>query len=403
MPSSAVPPKSILHDDRRFAFIHVPKTAGTSLISTLASLVPHQDMLWTLDLRRLAPQVIGSKKYILGHITFSDVVEFVREPVYIATFFRDPVDRFLSWIDYCRAQPTEADDRFMSADVRTAKALRLRDFLSKDNLPLLKFWGNRYAVHLATRQDDPTLWLFEDPATLARAHENLQRLDFVGLCESYEQCLGELLDDIGLRPPALPKTRENATGRALVWSPADHDANRSDDDRVDGDLVLGLKQALAWDYELYQTAHERFMARHPRGYEFALTTGPSCRRLRLGADEKYVNNPQVDDFVVYGPYVTLPHGSYSVEFDYRVNPPYGSLLEQLSFAQLTFDVVTAGGTTVFAANTVDASNVAHGADLTQTLRFSLEGPVCNIEFRCRATGGVATELRPRVHVKRLSF
>lgn len=99
-------------NSRTLFFVHIPKTAGTTLNSTLSkSFLPEEnisidkdwsqtlDAFWTYDLEKI--------KYIHGHIPLSALEEFSSQ-VDIITLMRDPVELLVSAFMHIKRSPNHA-------------------------------------------------------------------------------------------------------------------------------------------------------------------------------------------------------------------------------------------------------------------------------------------------------
>ena len=206
---------------------------------------------------------------------------------------------------------------------------------------------------------------------------------------------------LGLTPSLTALRKANVTPTRSFYRPAGAKPPATDEppdeQLIDEEVIEALKTACASDYELYRKAHAQFMARHPEGYAFSLVPGPNSRALGGGREEAILNDPLCEEFVAHGPYVTLPHGDYAVTFRYRIDPPFGPLIERFSSGRLDFDVCSDAGVTQHAAKTVEMGALGGevGVDRSETLKFSLGGPVGNIEFRCLASSGVPVVVHRR--------
>ena len=101
---SPIPYKLQPHDT--LCFVHVPKTAGTTLISLLDAKFHRQDIcpsqLWCH--LATAPFLSSNYRLIRGHFTWDDYTQYVASPVFIS-MFRDPVQRTISEYNFMNDYP----------------------------------------------------------------------------------------------------------------------------------------------------------------------------------------------------------------------------------------------------------------------------------------------------------
>ncbi len=82
------------------AFVHIPKTAGTSIVHHLSQFIGREH---ACDLRGspVKPHAfdLGRRRetrFVAGHFEYGIHIHFLRSPLYF-TVVRNPIDRFLSW------------------------------------------------------------------------------------------------------------------------------------------------------------------------------------------------------------------------------------------------------------------------------------------------------------------
>ena len=91
-------------DDRALFFLHIPKTAGTSLRELLSCRFAPADIL-ALDRRGAHEhpsqqlETISRYRFVHGHVPYALVDRFPRRP-FVVTLLRDPIDRAVSAFHY---------------------------------------------------------------------------------------------------------------------------------------------------------------------------------------------------------------------------------------------------------------------------------------------------------------
>ncbi len=175
----------------RSCFIHVPKSGGSSVISLLQSSLGEANVFHANASRyQQAPLEFLLSRYpvVAGHFMFAQVSTALLERTFFFTFLREPVDRALSlyyyWLQQARRPEYGRKDLARTLDLETFVAA-----LSDTTRP--SPWSNWQTFIFSGATD------CEQPATelLRAAMRNLERLDFVGVHEQFDegmQRLGEV-------------------------------------------------------------------------------------------------------------------------------------------------------------------------------------------------------------------
>jgi hypothetical protein len=126
--------------DRALFFLHLPKTAGTSLRELLSCRFAPTDILAFLrsDSRELLSRKlasVGRHRFVHGHMPYALVDRFERRP-FVLTVLRDPVDRAVSAFHYMRRMAPAVEQAFKDGSTSAARA---RDYAAAGRLPLGEF------------------------------------------------------------------------------------------------------------------------------------------------------------------------------------------------------------------------------------------------------------------------
>lgn len=184
-----------LGTDDQLVFLHVPKTAGTTLTNIVMRHIPDRicparhwdtppdwrDMPGRKNLSDLE-QELAQYQYFTGHFRYDICRLLPRVPLFI-TILRNPVERVMSLYKYIRRQ----EHHPLYSRV---KEMSLQEFAAWDIPGLPGENKNRYVFDLGTRFDicRPRDIKFATPVTtdrLAVAQERLESFAFIGLTERF--------------------------------------------------------------------------------------------------------------------------------------------------------------------------------------------------------------------------
>lgn len=179
-----------------FLFIHIRKTAGSSLRGLLANAFPVNRVLLNAHSVR-GPQELGDAIFVTGHVGFDYARRFVVSPT-IFTTVREPVSRCLSAYHFYRNND-EHFFRTLANDLAGSDYESRRRFTDRArHLDMLRFLVEEEALaqawlsNIQTRQLAGSLGVGltdDDPHLLESALANLGRCDLVGIVERLDDTL----------------------------------------------------------------------------------------------------------------------------------------------------------------------------------------------------------------------
>lgn len=217
----------------KYFFMHIVKTAGTSLYAMFRSVLGCENVRLVEDpvnFSSLQAQQLNKSVLIGGHFNEWQRRQYFKDR-YSIVFLRDPVDRFLSQYYYHR-----------KAQVYAAKVLDLHDYVEfhKDMRcnPVVNVHVFFLAGHVNTAADSADNAI---PAQdlLQRAKKNLSQISFTGIYEYLQDSVDLLCHDCGW-PPAGKVPRENINPSR----PAAHE--------ISGEILDRIRDLNKLDMELYQ-------------------------------------------------------------------------------------------------------------------------------------------------------
>lgn len=239
-----------------FFFLHLPRTAGTTLNDVLRANFRPQEVLSLYrdsDFTRYAslePGQLDGVRLIQGHALLAsyDPPRLYDRPVRVFTFLRHPVARLVSEYAFLKTWPRTTLYRFLNDN-----AVSFREYVTGMRREL-KFRGKNPMTRLLSGRDFD-LDAFPR-AALDAAKRNLERgFGFFGLMERFDESLLLLGDYLGLQNVYYEKRNVLAEGGKAGITPED--------------LDVALSRNTA-DMELFTFATELFEARvAARGPSFA--------------------------------------------------------------------------------------------------------------------------------------
>jgi hypothetical protein len=229
-------------------FLHVPKTAGTTLHHILERCYPRNQICSFKDpnyrselenFQKLSTETREAYRLIKGHLSFGFHRHLPGRSTYI-TFLREPVARALSFYHYARSHPEHYLYPLLGDDHVDLKIL-----LRQRTPTTHELFNLQTSMVAGDEWDDPERPA--DRAALERAKQNLRsHFDVVGLTEEFDTSLRLLRRRFGWKVRFY--TRKNVTRR------------KDQIDNLDPETHSLVREANALDIELYQFARELFDA-----------------------------------------------------------------------------------------------------------------------------------------------
>lgn len=227
-------------------FIHIPKTAGTSMRSALESAVPAEKILhlypteWAVDpstLPDLPAERLTGIELVIGHIAFGVHEQLPGLSTVYATIVRDPVEQLLShYYHYVRAVDTgsgaRSENRWQQA---VASGLTLESFVKAEGGGGKRVFQNRQTWTIAGQ---PRKMDRDDPTLLKRAKRNIKRyFSAVGTTQDPDALARGIAEVMGWSPPApIPTLNVNPNRPTRDSLPAEVVREIEDLNRLDAEL-----------------------------------------------------------------------------------------------------------------------------------------------------------------------
>ena len=213
----------------RLAFVHVPKTAGTSVTSALLQAYGSLALpaMTTLDYPNYSDAEIARYRFYRGHAYRRDYCRLPPDTRFL-TVLRDPVDRALSYYAYYRSIDVErVVDPFVLEAVQLCRLCSPIEFIYSDSPFVIEhlrlgqmrqFLSPKTLAKLSHRQ---FLTRALQSAALQEFVQELQRFEFVITCDALAIAFPLAADALGLPARCQALAHENASRETVGADRAD--------------------------------------------------------------------------------------------------------------------------------------------------------------------------------------
>ncbi len=236
-------------------FLHIPKTAGTSLTNSLKSAFDQKHSLTPEQMnnvRKYPQDIFLNAEFLYGHFTH-DVYSkrLPKQPNYVLTFLREPVEHFISTYFHLKMDPSFTYTIRLTRDKQHAeeihsvvKNMAIEDFLESRHRSLFDNFQTRYLVRgLSSTYND-----CDDEQLLPIAQRLLLNLPFFGLTDRFDDSLTLLESVMGI---------ENK----LQLLKANKSRNKPNNFVLSQAVLTEIQQKTSVDRALFECAQEGFEAR----------------------------------------------------------------------------------------------------------------------------------------------
>lgn len=241
----------------RVAFMHLPKTGGTSIHSMLTSVFEKDQVCperfngfnaYTVD--ELAQYELFS-----AHMDFYSLTR-IAQPAFTITLLREPKQRILSLYYFWKSQKHEHIERHNLAGPRFAKSHSLVEFLRDLPDKLAKDIDNTYVRNFLGRLVESPVGVFpiEDNDAVRVAMRNLMRIDTVSFLDDIETTTHEIFARLALpAPELLPKMRAREN-----FGIDDPNTEMVEDEELTDEIDALLNEYTRLDRRIYESARALF-------------------------------------------------------------------------------------------------------------------------------------------------
>lgn len=170
--------------EKLILFLHIPKTAGTTMYRLMEKQYPGQVWFWLVGknmeeaIRLISADLTCTIKCFYGHFTFGIHNQFTRPCTYI-TLLRDPIDRVISEYYFLLEEPRH--DPYVANQLIT-KNMTLLDYVTSTDEAFVRRTNNMQ-TRFITGNPSPR---YED---LLLAKELLKKYFHIGITERFNESL----------------------------------------------------------------------------------------------------------------------------------------------------------------------------------------------------------------------
>lgn len=195
-------------------FLHIPKTAGTSIVD-IAAPYYGEGLISHGDYHGCPPSDFRNVPFVSGHFGYSYARPLMDGRVSF-TFLREPRERVLSYYYFCRSRdPQEWPVYALAQQLTLVEFLRLA--FSDGNVKSAIWNGQVWQLaHGWANLDRRNITLWEPAELLELAIRHLDEFDHVGLTETFQQDQDVILDLLEIPRPEVSVTSNRTENRPRV-------------------------------------------------------------------------------------------------------------------------------------------------------------------------------------------
>jgi hypothetical protein len=207
----------------KLVFLHIDKTAGTTIHEEFKRIYGHDKVLLKHEdpLFKYSVDDLDTYRVIGGHFNYDSIRYSGLDRSRIFTFFRDPLRRFESLYNFWRSHDKSHPNYVVFhelADTLSAEELCMNPDVKESRLSWNHMtWAvmgqtiwNQWRIELQRLQDADERRQYIEREVRPRMNRRLQNFYFIGEQETFDQSMNTLLTKLGLHPKKI-FTRHNDT------------------------------------------------------------------------------------------------------------------------------------------------------------------------------------------------
>ncbi len=248
---SFLPPRRKKEYTKQFFFLHIPKTAGTSLRNIVESqFSPRQinKQYGMKGITKMEQEEFDCCDLIRGHFTYNLVDKF-REFPYVITMLREPVARTISHIKHVINDENFWLHKYIPVEKMSVGELleneKMEKFIRDHQLRLIACDCDLVNIKTPKILHLPHIM---DEVMLEKGKERLKKCDYVGIAEQFDESIKLLCKTFNW--PEVKQIRRLNTSQ-----------KKKDDNRFTPEVINRIRELCKYDIELYNFAVELFNKR----------------------------------------------------------------------------------------------------------------------------------------------
>jgi hypothetical protein len=203
----------------RILFMHIPKTAGMTLrdfLSNQYSISQIMPAVGWLDLLSIDRHEFDKYRLFQGHFSYG-IIDILPPDVRPIVFLREPIARTISHLKHMRRDPNFhpahklAVGRSLDELVRDDRIMKLCSNIQvahlSNDIPAQTILAGLQQEQDAGRVPNPDAYALEPD--LAKAERNLNRFQYVGFVETFQEDIRQMSLALGLHPPRFVAKRND--------------------------------------------------------------------------------------------------------------------------------------------------------------------------------------------------
>jgi len=371
-----------LSPDDRLVFLHIEKTAGTTAHHVLSAHFPEDQVCPA----RFGHIISLWESARLAHYRFFSLhaslrmVSPIPGPKKVVTFLREPVSRLLSHYNFWRSVRDDVIERENLDHIRYVKHFALKDLLTPGPLAAAPDFWNLQTQRLAGD-------LFFGPSGRAWRDENelldtalinLENLAAVGFTEYPDLSFQRIAEDLGL-PNRYDGMRLNVTANNVADEPERFEQLTGS--ALDDETAECLDRVTQLDRRVYDHGQRLFRERLRLGVILSGSVPPHVPTMVEEGCELVVGDHREGN-ILFGPYCTLPAGSYRATLWLRA----GTAPRGKRPGSITIDVCSGGSRKIHAVQSIRPIILADQWFDPVEIEFTLPDAADLVEIRVTVAG-----------------